>query len=225
MRFLRFLLLYLLAGALGAAQLSFEQTLKELHLKPDAEDADVDFPFVNNTGKTITIGSIETSCSSCLRAVTDGNKMTYQPGEKGVVRLNFTVGNFTGTVEKTTVLHLKTGKDPAGDVVLTTRMHIPELLLVNPKTLIWQVGEKPEGRRISLKVAPGRTLKVTGVTTGSEMFKVEMRVVKEGSEYELTLTPAQTERPAIGIVRVQTDSPIRRHQQLQAFGVVRAKAQ
>mgnify|MGYP001029592156 CR=1 FL=1 len=50
-----------------------------------------------------------------------------------------------------------------------------------------------------------------------------LRTIKDGVEYEVLLTPAQSERPAIGIVRIQTDCPIKRHQQLQAFGVVRAK--
>jgi hypothetical protein len=194
-----------------------------VRLKPDAEQVTVDFPFENKTDKAVTIRRIEKSCASCLQAVVDGNKMVYQPGEKGVIRLTFGAGNFSGTVEKTTVVWLDGATNPAEGIELRVRLHIPELLVLEPKTTVWFLGDKPETRKISVKVNHDQPIRITGITTSSEMFKAELRTIKDGVEYEVLLTPAQSERPAIGIVRIQTDCPIKRHQQLQAFGVVRAK--
>lgn len=223
MRALAVCLALIWAGVVHAAGLSFEETVQDVRLKPDAEQVDVAFPFENKTNQPVTIKRIEKSCASCLQATVDGNKMAYQPGEKGVVRLTFGAGTYSGTVEKSTIIWIETASSPASAIELKVRLHIPELLRMEPKTTVWFLGDKPETRTITLKVDHDQPIRITAISASSEMFKAELRTIKDGAEYEVLLTPAQTERPAIGIVRIQTDCPVKRHQQIQAFGVVRAK--
>ncbi len=115
-----------LAGILGAssasaAGLAWERQIVEATAQPGQKVVHAAFPFRNAGDKAVTITSVETSCR-CTRA--DTAKATYAPGESGAVSVDFTVGGWTGVVDKEVTV--TTDGPGAKPVVLTLRVTILE---------------------------------------------------------------------------------------------------
>ena len=214
------LLWMMLAGWMSGAGLTFEKTLLDLNLAADATTAAVDFPFENKTDKTVTIARVDKTCS-CLAAQVQGGKLTYQPGEKGVVRAVFDLGNFSGVVDKTVVLWLDRDQRDQPSVTLTVRVHIPVLVAMDQKTLKWSLDAAPKPQRIDLRINYSKPIRVVKVTSSSELFKTELKTLQEGVHYELWVTPLEMKKPGIAVIRIETDCEIVRHKLQQVFAVVR----
>ncbi|MBN8460129.1 MAG: DUF1573 domain-containing protein [Verrucomicrobia bacterium] len=213
------LVLALLAGLLQAGDLKFEKELVELNLKPEATTADGDFEFTNASDHPVTISRVEKTCS-CLNAQVKGGKLIYQPGEKGVVRAAFEVGNIVGTVDKTIAIVLE--KQENNPIVLTVRAHVPVLVELGQKTLKWTLNGNPDPQKVTIHMKYPKPIRILKAECNSEMFKTELKTIKEGADYELWITPADMKRTTIGLVRLETDCEIERHKIQQVFAVVRA---
>lgn len=214
------LLMALLAVGVARGGLVFPEKLKEIHAAADAAAVTADFAFSNQGDKPVSIRHYDAPCS-CLSAQIKGGKLDYAPGEEGLIRANFSLGNFSGQVDKEIILWLKGDPDDRPSIRLTVRVHIPELVVVEPKTLKWAVGEKPDPKKIQIKVAFEKPVKVLKVDGSNVRFKQDLVTLKEGALYELTVTPADTVAPGIGVLRIETDCPVARHRIRQAFLVVR----
>lgn len=209
-----------LAALSQAAGLQFKELLKEINAGANANTITADFNFTNTTDKPVTIAKSDPGCS-CLHVQISGGKLKYAPGESGVIRTTFDMGNFSGTVDKVVALWLDA--DPANkpSVQLTVRVHIPVLVALEPKTVTWSVNGKPEPQTIRITMAEGKPIHVLRVTSSSDSFKTELKAVEEGKKYDLVVTPLVVNAPGIGVLRIETDSDIAKHKVHQAFAVVR----
>lgn len=214
------LLWILLVGWLQAGGLTFEKTLIDVHLTADGTTATSDFSFENKTDKPVTIARVDKTCS-CLGAEVKGGKLCYQPGEKGVIRVAFELGNFAGVVDKSVVLWLD--KDPAErpSATLTVRVHIPVLVEMSEKTLKWTLGGAPEPQRIDIRMKHDKPIRILKTSSSSEAFKVALKTLEEGRHYELWVTPLAADQAGISVIRIETDCEVARHKTQQAFAVVR----
>lgn len=203
-----------------AAGLEFSEPLKEVNAGADAITATADFSFTNKSDKSITISKADPTCS-CLKVQISGGKLKYEPGESGVIRTTFDMGNFSGTVDKMLAIFLD--KDPADkpSIQLTMRVHIPVLVGLEPKTLKWDIGGKPDPQTIQIRMAEGKTIRVTSVKSSSENFQCELKTLEEGKKYDLIVTPQAMNAPAIGVIRIETDCEIAKHRIQQGFAVMR----
>lgn len=209
-----------LAALVQGAGLEFTELLKEVNAAADAATLTVDFNFTNKSDKPVTIAKSDPGCS-CLKIQISGGKLKYAPGESGVVRGTFEMGNFAGTVDKVVALWID--DDPADhpSVKLTVRVHIPVLVGVEPKTVKWDLGAKPDPQTIQVRMAEGKLIRVTGVKSSSEAFTCELKTVEEGKNYEVVVTPRVINTPGMGVIRIETDCEISKHKVQQAFAVVR----
>ena len=216
------ILIFLAALGLARADLVFPEKLKEVHAPADASKVTMDFPFSNEGDKPVTIKKYDAACS-CIGAMIKDGKLTYAPGEKGVIRTTFSMGNFSGVIDKS--VQIWVDGDPADkpSITLTVRVHIPELVKIEPKTLKWMVGEAPTPKTITVKMDFEKPIKILGINGSNENFTQKLETIEEGKEYKITVTPVSTETPGIGVLRIETDCPIARHRIRQAFFVVRRK--
>jgi hypothetical protein len=203
-----------------AAGLEFAETSKEIDTAADAATVTTDFAFTNKSDKTVTITKSDGGCS-CLKAQISDGKLKYAPGESGVVRATFEMGNFSGTVEKMIAIWLDGDRPEAPSVKLSLKFKIPVLVSLEPKTLQWTVGEKAESKTIKIQMAEGQTIHVTGVKSSSEAFTHELKKIKDGKEYELIVTPNGTADSRLAVFRIETDCAVSKHRVQQAFGVVK----
>jgi hypothetical protein len=218
--FLLAIALFSLVGHLHGASLTFEEKLVEIQAPADAKVVTAEFQFVNKSSKPVSIKKHDASCS-CMSVEVAGGKLTYQPGEAGTVRANFDMGNFSGAVDKTVLLWVDDDPEDKPSVLLTTRVEIPVLVALEPKTLQWELGTEPRAQVIRIKMNHDKPINITGVSCSSEAFSHELKTVAQGAEYELHVTPKEMDVPGLAILRIETDCDIKRHQIQQAFAVVR----
>jgi len=212
-----------LCAVLPAAELAFESTKKDVSAGADATRVDVDFPFTNASGQPVTITRFQSNCS-CMTVAVQGGKQRYEPGESGVVRATFDVQNLSGEVERFAVLWLEGDPEDKPSVKLNVNFHIPEVVKVEPKTVKWEVGAKPEPQVIRITMQAGEPVHIKAVGGTGSAFKHELKTVVDGQEYELVLTPASTAAPVLGVFRMETDCKNERHRIKQVFAMVRKPA-
>jgi hypothetical protein len=211
----------LAAGSLAqAAGLDFARTFVEIHAPADAQSVTADFEFANRSGKEVVVKKYDAACSCMAVKIRDG-KLRYQPGESGLLRAVFEMGNFSGTVDKTVALWLGDDPDDSPSLTLTVRVHIPVLVALEPKTLHWDLGGDPKPQVIRITMNDTNPIRVTAVHSSSPAFRPELKVLEEGRRYELSVTPTDIGTPGLGILRIETDSPNPKHKHQQAFAVVR----
>lgn len=209
-----------LVGMLHAAGLTFESSLLELHAAADARTAMAEFKFENKTDKPVTITRYDKSCS-CLSVQVAGGKLTYLPGENGLVRGNFDLGNLSGVVDKSIVVWLEGDPEAKPSITLTVRVHVPVLVVMDNKTLKWSIGGKPEPQKIDIQMNYTKPIRIVATTCTSELFKTELKTVEDGKHYELWVTPLEMGGPGLAIIRMETDCEVARHKIQQAFATVR----
>lgn len=210
----------LIAAMAHAAGLEFKELAKEVIAKSNATSVTADFEFTNKGTKPVTIAKSDPGCS-CLHVQITGGKLKYAPGESGVIRTTFDMGNFSGTVDKMVALWLDDDGPNSPSVRLTVKVHIPVLVELDPKTVTWNIGAKPEPKTIHITMAEGKPIQVLNVTSTSESFVTEVKTVEKGRKYDLVITPKVMGNAGIGVLRIETDCEITKHKVQQAFAVVR----
>lgn len=212
-----------LAALVQAAGLNFKETRQEFHAPAEATVVTRDFEFTNTSDKAVTIKKYDAACS-CMAVKIKEGKLRYDPGESGVVRTEFDMGNFSGEVDKTVTLWLDSDPEDKPSVVLTVHVIIPVLVNVEPKTIKWEVGAKPDPQVIRINTTHSQPIKVTGITCSSEAYSHQLNTITEGKAYELVVTPLDIKTPGLAIFRIATDSKINKFKVAQAYAQVRKPA-
>lgn len=219
---MRFPLICWLAACLplAAGTLKFEETKKEILVQNEESTVTTDFPFKNESDSDAIIEKYDSGCS-CISAGVKDSKLAYKPGESGTIRAVFNMAQFTGTTEKSIAVWLK--GDPANkpSIILTARITIPELVEINPKSVIWEVGSKPEPKTVTLTIKHPEPIKVVSMTGADARFKQELKTIEEGKKYEVVITPASTDKVGMGVIHLETDCKIERHRSHRIFTMVR----
>ena len=213
-----------LAGFTLAGGLQFTETLKQVNASADAATVTTEFTFTNKGDKPASITKSDSGCS-CLKVEISGGKLKYAPGESGVVRTTFEMGNFSGTVDKMVAVWIDDDPVDKPSTQLTVRVNIPILVALEPKTLKWDLGAKADPQIIHIEMAEGSSIHVTGVTSSSEAFACELKTVDDGKKYDLIVTPQTMDVPGMAVIRIETDCAISKHRTQQAFAVVRKASQ
>lgn len=209
-----------LAAFAQAAGLEFKELVKEVNAGANSATITADFEFTNKSDKIVTIAKSDPGCS-CLQVQISGGKLKYGPGESGVIRTTFDMGNFSGTIDKMVAVWLDDDGPDKPSVRLTIRVHIPVLVSLEPKTVTWNIGAKAEPQTIRIRMAEGKSIHIVGVKSSSGSFKTEVKTIEDGKQYDLVVTPGETGAPGIGVLRIETDCDIAKHKIQQAFAVVR----
>ena len=221
---LPFLLLTLLATLSSNAEspLSFDSLKKSVTVEANALKTTVPYTFENTSKNTVTISRWDSACS-CLNARIKGSKMTYKPGEKGEIRIDFELGSFSGTQAKTVMLWTEKDSAASPSIILTAAVTIPTLFEISPKSLVWDMNDTKEPKTFKIKVHDDKPINISNHNGTNDTFPYTIKTIKEGWEYEITVTPSDVSTPSIGMIKINTDSKIKRYQRQQAFVYVRTK--
>lgn len=202
-----------------AAGLEFSSKVLEADAKPDANEVVFDFPFANKSGKHLIIREVVPNCS-CLGLSIKGGKMAYAPGEEGVLRATMDITNLSGDVEKVAAVFLNGDPEIKPSSMLTVKARIPVLVEVSPKTVRWNIGEKPDPKIVKVTMHHDKPIRVLSVNTGKELFRHQLKTIEDGRQYELEITPVDTSKPDIQVFEIVTDCAIKRHKAVQAYADV-----
>ncbi|MCW1887826.1 DUF1573 domain-containing protein [Luteolibacter flavescens] len=205
---------------LSAGTLKFDQTKKEVTVDNDQKTVTVDFEFKNESDSEALIERYDAGCPCATVGVKD-SKMNYKPGETGTVRIVFDLGLVPGTMDKAVALYMKGDAANNPSVTLTSHIVVPSLVDVEPKSLMWDIGSKPEPKTVTVTMNHSEPIKVLSITGADTRFKQELKTIEEGKKYEVTITPASTKQVGMGVVHLETDCKYDRHRSQRIFMVVR----
>lgn len=214
-------ILFLLAILPIHAELKFETPVIDADATPDATTLVREYKFTNAGTKPIKITQADAGCS-CLSVEVAAGKLTYAPGESGILRATFEIGSFQGTVEKPILIWLEGDHEESPSAKVTLRVHIPVIIALEPKTLKWEQGGAQEMKTIDIKMDYGKPIRVTSVTTSNENFSTKMVTIEEGKHYKVEVTPNSTVTGGFTIVRIETDTDVEKQRIQQGFAVIAA---
>ena len=225
MRLLKIAIYTLLSlSASVSAEMAFESQLVEIQVKHDQNEVTGEFPFeIKDSEETIV--SYDALCT-CLAGRVEplmpdrSPKLHWKPGEKGVIKARFDTSKFLGTVDKAIELKLE-GKEP---IILTVRVHIPQLIVLEPQTLKWDKGGDGAEKVIKVKVNHDKPIKITSHSANNEaVYPYEFKTIKEGWEYEIRVKPKSTAEAGIGVISLRTDSEVPKFKRAVAYVTTRPK--
>jgi hypothetical protein len=203
-----------------SATLEFAETLREVHAPADAKTVTTDFTFTNRSDKPVIISRYESACS-CMKVEISDAKLRYAPGESGIIRAEFDMGNFSGEVDKTIAIWLDGDAKDKPSITLTARVHIPVIINIESKTVKWPLNGKANPQTIAITMHDTKPVRITKVSSSSENFRHELKTIADGKSYELVVTPLDLSSPTLAIFRIETDCRLSNHKVQQAFAVIR----
>lgn len=203
-----------------AASLSFEEELIEVHADPNTQTVSKDFKFSNGGPETVTISEADAGCS-CVSVKVSGGKLTYAPGEAGVLRATFELGSFQGAVDKPINVWLKGDPDDKPSSTVVLRVHIPQMITIEPKTLKWEAGKDVEPLIMDVKMDYEKPIHVTSIASSNTSFAVKLIVLKEGEHYQVEVTPTGSEPSGLSVIRIETDLEVEKQRIQQGFAVMK----
>lgn len=213
--------LFALCLPLAAAELKFETKLREFTVAPDAEKVVAEFPFKNESKETVDIVEYTAGCSCITASISPKDKLKYAPGEGGIIRAEFELSALSGVVEKPVALRLNGDKEDEPSVTLLTRITVPVLVNVEPKTLTWTIGDEAKPKTVTITMNHSEPIRVTELSSADKRFSQELKTIEEGKKYEIVVTPQAPDAPAMGVVHIETDCKLTRHRSQRIFMVVR----
>ena len=203
----------LLCGGLasGKNELSFKETVVPVKVAPDQDSITASFPFTNTSGVPVTISKSMSPATAPPpgRKIT---KLTYAPGESGVISAVMKTGNFSGTVDKDMTVHAN-----GSAYKLVIRAQIPDIIRMEPRKLEWTRGEAPAPKTIKITISKELPVNLTTVDLTGDAFDYEPVTVKKGREYKIIITPRSTAKPAFNTIWVRTDSTVPRYKRQMGF--------
>lgn len=214
------LLTLLCPQAIGGTGLTFVSDRVSVTVKPEAKKVSLPFEFENKTKRTIKIASYDSACS-CISARIAQSKMSYKPGEKGKIVVDFLLGSFSGLQEKTLMLWTTEDTPEKPSSILTSVITIPRLFEITPTTLFWEQNGTGEKQSFKIKVQNDKPINIVNHSGSNTNFPYEVKTIREGWEYEIVVTPKNVILPGMGMIKFTTDSPIARYQRQQAFVCVK----
>lgn len=214
-----FLLSLALAGRVHA-DLVLETPVIEVRPKPEDETATITFTFRNNGTRTVSVLSVDSSCS-CLSAGMD--KTVYAPGEQGVGKAEFKVSAITG--QRSSSLQVQTDDPAQPQWTIPFNILVPEIIKIEPKTLQWWLGDEPLEKTARVIMGGEQPIRITGISSTRENVEFRYQEIEPGRVYEVTVKPKNTGEVMLGALRIETDSTIPKYQrQLAFFSVYRKPA-
>jgi len=186
-------LAFLAAGSLWsiqnvAGQLQFQK--RQIEFWPSYQEGSVAgrFVFANVGDYAITIKKLETTCNCTTARLT---RKTYQPGELGEILATLDFENRQGTMVRPVFVHTD---DPMRQkITLSIKAEVPLLAEIKPMAVFWKRGGKPTAKRVRVKFIPAAPVHLIEVRTKSAAVTTQIKVIKKGREYEVSIVPVATD--------------------------------
>ncbi len=219
---MKYLILACLIGAamIAQAELTFEHTLQEVNADLEAKTVTSDYKFTNTGNESATIMTADGGCS-CMKVEIAEGKLTYAPGETGILRATFEIGSFQGTVDR--AIHVRMKDDPVEkpSYMVALRIHVPVIISLTPKTLKWKIGEENTPKNIRVDMDYKNPIHISSISSSNPDFVVELVTITEGKTYDVKVTPKNLDAAGLTIIKMMTDVDIERHRLQQGFATVR----
>ena len=189
--------LALVALPANAAALVWEAAERSVTVSPGQETTEVVFPFRNASDHPLRITSVNTGCV-CTSA--DLAKEAYAPGEKGELKIKFTLGDRVGRQER--MIHLATDDPTSPTSMIRLVVEIPELAVVRPRLLFWKVGDALENKTAEIALAQPEHSQLSDPTSTNANFSAKLSPGTRPGVYRVAITPKSTAEAVHGVIHI-----------------------
>ena len=203
------------------ARIAFVQKEFDAGRVPQGRIVDAEFVFTNTGTAVLEIRDVRPGCG--CTATTNWDR-TVEPGKVGRIPMRFDTGRFSGPVTKPTTV---TCNDPTqSQIILTVKADIWRPVDIQPNFVYFSsVDPETNDTRVARIVNnTSEDLKITDLQSSNAMFKVELKELKPGREFELhvtTVPPLQGVNPQT-LITARTSSTNMPEIRLTAMALVQA---
>ena len=195
------LLLFVIATPVFA-QLKWDNAQQTFAPRLGEKVATAKYRFTNIGTSTVTITDVTTSCGCTTATLT---KKEYASGESGEIEATF---NFAGHVgHQGKWIFVTTSFAPKEPVLLSLAVDVPADVMIQPDFVMWGIGDKLETKTMRVLIPDGISAKVVSVKSDNSAVKIDLREVRPGKEFEIAVTPTNTNQPLKSTLSVRTDYP------------------
>lgn len=180
-----------------ASALDWEKREQLVRVAPLQAEVAVEFPFTNNGARPIEITEIRTNCD-CLDAKSERSR--YAPGERGMIRARFSVGDRLGLYERAVLVLTDESAEPTR---LAVKVDVPAAAEAAPRTVDWAVNSATEPRSIEVTVAPELSITFTAAVSTGSGFNARLEPIVPGKRYRVIVTPKGTAERASAAIRIR----------------------
>lgn len=190
-----------------APAIEFESSTHEFSKVKSGEVILHTFKFKNTGGADLTIEDVKPSCG-CTTAG-EWSKL-LKPGESGTIPIKLDTSRFKGALTKTVTVTSNDPKKPR--IVLMLKGEIWEPVTIEPAYLTFKsVTDPKEVYTQSAKITNNTEapLKIKSVKINNDNFSTDLKEIKPGKEYELTVQTVPPLKSGYNYanVEIETDNP------------------
>ncbi len=198
-------------------QLRFERTTVQLPAK-GADLLVAEFPFTVGPAGSVVIGATKPDCS-CTSGTLQKN--AYEPGEKGIIRLEFRTANYEGPQEKRLLVEASDQPEPH---VLTLFTELPKIADVQPRSVYWDNAGPRSEKLITFESGPTQpAIASFRAASDNPTVSVLVKEVIPGRKFELHLTPTNTTEVLVAKISLQVSYENKAERTFYCFGMVKPK--
>ena len=178
------LVILLLGASLPAfAELKWDSFETVIKVRATDSVGHASFGFVNTGDKPITIADVHPGCGCTVPALA---KNTYEPGERGEIRLEFHPGSREGLNR----IPITVTTDDGATATLQFLADIETLLTFDTRFVFWKGSEARTPKHMRLTFAAGQGAVLAEVKTGNPQFTATFKPVgTTGREFDIEVTP------------------------------------
>ena len=181
----------------SAASIAFESETMSVVVLPDQTQANGEFSFRNVGNHSVSVTSIEPSCS-CVAA--HSPQRSYAPGESGKISFVYTSSDRGGADEKT--ISVMTDEPGSAPTELTVKARILRYVSVEPRLLNWALGGDNSELSIRCEAGSSRAVHLTGVICSLPGITAIVDTMDPGRKYVVRLRSAPRQSHATALITV-----------------------
>ena len=84
----------------------------------------------------------------------------------------------------------------------------PVAATLEPQLVAWKLGEAADPRTVSIRAPVNQRLRILKASSAAPNFQTKLEMIREGSEYRLTIIPLSADAASLAIVNIETaDGP------------------
>lgn len=172
------------------AQLVFDAERVQLKGQFGQEELHAAYPFENKGKATVTVTEVKSGCGC---TVPELEKKVYAPGETGVLRAVFTVGQRQGEQRQTITVQTDQGAHTLRLVV-----DLPQRLQINPRIMIFS-GAQPQPAPAQLTFAEDLPVRIEQIVVSDADFTADYEWIESQGEVSLpSSAPSDGKLPVDG---------------------------
>lgn len=229
------------------AALEFVERRASYKASPTEESFESVFEFTNKSAHPVVIHEVDSNCGCLRASSDKNRYAPGESGKvTAVFKIGTTEGVQTKSVtviyaEEKAVVRPKvvgaTESKPSGSAATTeageetparatgrrerlqlmVEVEVPTLIAIEPKITKWPMGSEPTTKVVEISMQHESPILIREVRSSRENVRVELKEIEKGKRYQLELTPEKTDSVQLGMLTIETNCDIKRHQKKLAF--------